>query len=95
MQTPNSEPLVVSMETVTTVDSRPGTVASKGPVKTPDVEDLQSSRISSKGSVRNHPADYIHPVSGTSLFQRQPLQFGGRSDGNRGLTQIKIKSVLN
>lgn len=31
------------METVTTVDSRPGTVASKGPVKTPDVEDLNKA----------------------------------------------------
>ena len=74
---------MVPMETLATGDSMPVTGGSKSLEKTPDVGDLKSSLISFKGSARDHLADYIHPVSGTPLFQRQPIQCLDHSDGAR------------
>lgn len=79
VQTQNSEPLMVSMETLATGDSRPGTGAGKGPAKTPDAEDLKSSSVSSKGFVRDHTADCLHHVRNLTIPKAaytfwQPIQ---------------------
>lgn len=70
---------MVPMETLATGDSMPVTGGSKSLEKTLDVGDLKSCLISFKGSARDDP------VSGTPLFQREPVQCLDHSDGARDL----------